>query len=384
MKPDLSVLSNAQRFIVDRLRSPLVARAFVQHGYSTNPENFGYVLRTSPGQDVVTVGDGVVEKVAKVAAKWSYSPGSYHATSTSFCVVINHGQGIRSVVHGLLNVQLSGSASVTRGQRLGYAVDSEIFIGVQISGNYYDPAALNRHFVAVDGDLLPGSGGTIEGAPNLLAQAAGSVVSVLRNGIRYFLNPEPALWNVAFNGNGTKLGYAAIGLSESDVWNVYQPIAFEEITQYYYACGEPSRTFSAEPLFYLDSHAGNVTPVALERISPLQAVGGSGMSWDELLKAWVGGWNSSTPYFNTFRIRNLPAGNYQLFLYANQGTLSEASVFYASIDGSTPVQKTNAPSGTAGFVENVNYVRYAITVAGGQNILIRVYGYLSGLQLFRG
>lgn len=144
-------------------------------------------------------------------------------------------------------------------------------------------------------------------------------------------------------------------------------------------------TFSADPVLRLYDYAGGLSPAILERVAPIAATASGSVSWDNMLKTWVGGYSGTTPTDSIFRIRNIPAGDYDLYLYASHGTYPVASVFYVGIGTNEPTMaQYNHPNGTvAVFSEGTNYVKYELTIPSTGYFTFRVLGYLSGLQLQR-
>jgi len=102
-----------------------------------------------------------------------------------------------------------------------------------------------------------------------------------------------------------------------------------------------------------------------------------------MLKNWIGGYVGPIPYENIFRLRNLPAGDYELYLYADQGTFPNASTFYVSVGAGLPSTQANNPLGATSFIQGQNYVLYTLTLPAQSYITFKTVGYLSGLQLLR-
>jgi hypothetical protein len=214
-----------QAGVLRRLRSPCTSAVPILYGFSQGV-NMGHTLIVSVGQSVVAPGAGLVTRVRQVPARWRTPSGSYHEHAASYMIIIDHGHGIRTVLHGLNTVSVRGSQLVTRGALLGTTVSTELWFGVQIQGKYQDPGQINRHFGPKDGHLVFGQGGYLPAAPNILAQNVASAGTVqYANGARYFPS-LPVLVNVDFNGQGSKTGRAAVGLSSTDYWNSYRPVVF--------------------------------------------------------------------------------------------------------------------------------------------------------------
>ena len=79
------------------------------------------------------------------------------------------------------------------------------------------------------------------------------------------------------------------------------------------------------------------------------------------------------------RLRNLPAGSYQLYLYSNQF----GSTFYVSVGPGLPTSQTNNPTLATQFIQGRNYLLFTLTVPANSYITFKAVGYLSGLQLLR-
>lgn len=369
-----------------RLRPPFAKPAKVVYRYSPSHSspNLGYTLSVPAGEPVISPGDGVIEQAVPAAQHWKFTSPSYYDTTASYAVVINHGQGVRTIVHGLQSVLVTGSQTVQRGQLLGYPADVEMFVGVYVNGNYIDPSTVNRHFAVQDELVAPGQGGFLRQAPDILIRAAGTVASYFIAGLRYFssIPPVPVLFNIAFNGNGEKTGLAATGISSNDCWNVYTPVNFTGT--YSYACySGGAQTFPITPAVFLLDYAKNTSPVWLERLSPQYGIGGSAVTWDEMLDDWIGGYAGPTAYVNTFNIRGLPPGNYAVYFYANQGSGALVSTFMVSVNGGTPTSQTNNPTSTQAFLNGENYSVFNVQVPLGGKITVQAIGYWSGLQIIR-
>lgn len=382
----LQNLSSEVTAVVLRLRPPFAKPSAIAYGYAaggTMP-NSGYTLTVPSGEPLVAPGDGIIEQAVPAAQNWRFTSPSYYDTTASYAIVINHGQGVRTVVHGLQSVLVTGSQAVQRGQLLGYAADVEVFIGVNVNGSYVDPSCVNRHFVAQDGNVAPGYGGFLRQAPDILIRSAGTVVSYLLSGLRFFSSvpPPPVLFNIAFNGNGLKTGLAATGVAPTDFWNAYAPVNFA--ASYSYACfSGGAQSFSSAPTLPLLDYSGTAGPVWLERLNPMLAISGSTASWDEMLASWLGGYAGSTPYTNTFNIRGLPPGGYSVYLYANQAMGLAASTFMVSVNGGTPTSLSNSPTTTPVFLNGENYVVFSVVLPYAGKITVSSIGYLSGLQVIR-
>lgn len=386
------VASNSRvRGILRRLRPPCPRSVGLRFPYTFDQRvNPGITIAFPDGESAIAAGDGKVLVAQTVAPFWAFSPGSPHATKNSYQVVIDHGEGVRTVVHGLSSVSVTVGQQVSRGDVIGTPLTTEVFFAVLYQLNAYDPQSISRHFKVQDGNAVVGQGGLLRYAPDFrVREFAEGIVSTLVTGWRYFVPESCAvpdfLVNVDFNGDGSKSGEAASGVGATDYWNVYTPISFESVLTAHgagYGYGCVGYEFTADPVVYLLDYAQVRTPVWFERQVMVSNAGTS--SWfDAMLSRWAGGYNSGVPYENTFSLREVPPGDYVLYLYANEGTPPDTSTFYVSVDAGAPTVKSNTPTLTAAFVDNGNYVQYPITLAAKGTIHIKAYGYIAGLQLQR-
>lgn len=351
--------------------------------------NPGFTLAHAVGETtVIASGDGKVVAVGPLPPFWAFSTGSPHTNNSSYQVVIDHGSGVSTVVHGLINVQVRVGDLVARGDALGSAFTEEIFFAVLHNGNAYDPASLNRHFRTQNGNEIVGQGGLLRFAPDRIARdLSNSVLSTLVTGTRYFYNAlcskSRLLVNIDFSGNGQKIGLAADGISSSDYWNVYAPQVFQEtvFTGPIYYCG--GADYNVDPVVFLDDYARVRSNIRLERVAPLTADAGSTSAWDHMLSTWVGGYPGGTPVQSSFKLKGFTAGTYRIYLYANQKNGAQASDFYVSVNMDAPVHLTNNPTGVLSFVLNDNYVKTDVVLSDDDVVLITVIGFLSGIQVKR-
>jgi hypothetical protein len=302
--------------------------------------------------------------------------------------VIDHGSGIKTVVHGLSTSSVRVGQQVARGDVIGTFQTSEVFFAVLWNGQPYDPSSINRHFQPQDGTFVPGQGGNLRFAPDLtLRDFAEGLYETLVGGWHYFYNQvchrADLLINIAFNGNSSKVGPAVAGVIPADYWNNYEPVGFGPLVitgGYYYNC--LNYTTTVDPVVFLLDYAQADTTIWLERQS-MVADKGTSAWFDPMLSRWAGAYSGGSPLENTFSLRGVPAGNYVLYLYANQGTLPDTSTFYVSVNDGAPTVKSNTPTVTAAFVENANYVKFNLSLSQESIIHIKAYGFLAGLQLFR-
>jgi hypothetical protein len=321
----------------------------------------------------------VVDLASSAAPGWRYRNP---ATRRTTAVRIDHGLGVKTYVHGVIPALTLG-AKVTRGQLLGHSASGEVFFAIEVAGSMLNPAAVNGFFVPRDGAIFYEQANFIRQAPTTIRQTATADRMLLYSGQQYILPGEVAAvrFNLNFNGSNDKSGAAVAGV-DADVWQDVAPVFFG-ITGYSNFCAYTATLFSAEQGFFLNDYRGQKTKVYFERGS-LTSNAGTSAFFDPMLSSWIGGYSGMTPLENTFTLRNLPGGTYRLYLYANGGTTTDPSTFYVAVDGGSPVPQTNAPTLATDWVENENYVRFdSLAVSNHGRIEVRVYGYLSGLQLER-
>lgn len=351
--------------------------------------NPGFTLARSVSEpSVIASGDGKVVAVGSMQPFWAFSAGSTHATNSSYQVVVEHGYGVTTVVHGLHSVAVRIGQHVSRGDVLGQALTDEIFFAVLHNGNAYDPASLNRHFKTQNGNEIGGQGGMLRFAPDRIARdLSNSVLSTLVAGKRYFYNAlclkSRLMVNIDFNGNGQKVGLAADGITTSDFWNVYVPEVFQEsiFTGPLYYCG--GSTFTVDPVQHLNDYTNTLSNIRLERVAPLTADAGAASTWDHMLSTWIGGYPEGSPVQSSFKLKGFTSGTYRILLYSAQQSGGQASDFYVSVNMGTPVLLQNTPTGALSFVLNDNYVQTDVVLSDDDVVLITVVGFLSGLQVKR-
>ena len=378
-------VNNAQAKVLARLRSPSARRAYLLFGFAREGfTNRGYTLRLAAGEAAVACGAGVVYSVIQKSADWQHSAGDLDSFFP-FEVIIDHGQDIFSTVAGMQSTLLQVGVPIARGDLMGPLVTDECFFSLRVSSVTVNPVDINRHFVAMTEQQVPGQGHKLRFGPDAIARSlAEGVVSLVYGGIRYFqdisLN-SPFLTNIDFNGAGNKTGLAATGLTTGDFWNVYSAGSFAVTSSggsgYYYYC--TGTTYSRNPQVFLYNHLNEKTAVRLERVASASGTGGSSSQFDPMLSTWIGA-NGGTPEENFFAIKGLPAGNYDLYLYANEGA---SSTFYVAVDNGTPAIKSTSSTGTAAFIADANYVKFSVSVGSSSSVSVKAYGYLAGLQLMR-
>jgi hypothetical protein len=382
-------ISTQSLLTLNKLRPPFARSASILFQFTGEGRvNAGITVEMAVGEPAVAAGSGTVEKIYTQIPQFQTTDTVLKTTAVKH-VLIDHGNGVKTLVGGLHTVAVKQGQTVYRGDILGSLLAAQLFFSVTLANKMMNPLALNSHWITQNSNVVPGQGGKIRFAPDRVVRDLSHGVAVIWNsGVNYFkqlLGPAPLLINIDFNGDGTKTGLAAAGLSATDYWNVYTPTNFLASVAYacyaYYPYG--FYTFNEAPVVCLQDYANERSSVFLQRVAPLDATAGVATNIDRMLDTWIGGYLGLIPYENTFRIRNLPAGNYDLFLYANQGVYPSASTFYVSVNTGLPTSKFNSPIVTPVFAENSNYVKFQLAVPASGYITFKTVGYLSGLQLQR-
>lgn len=376
--------------ILARLRPPFARSAYVLfRATGEGLVNSGITFETVINEPAIAPGAGIVSKVYSALPDWQTSDAQLKQ-STVRHVVIDHGNGVTTTVGGLATLTVNQGQEVNRGDKLGDLFTNQLFFAVALNRRPFNPCTINEYWLIQNSNVVTGQGGKIRFAPDrILRDLTRGFATLWADGLNYFVdlfNAPTLLVNVAFNGDGSKVGPGATSMTDTDYWNVYTPadfLATASSTCYYYYYGGSGTlayyTFSTSAVVELKDYTETRSPIFLERVAPLFSAAGSGASWDNMLKLWVGGYLGPVPYENTFKLRNMPAGNYVLYLYSNQGP----TTFYAAVNQDLPVAKANSPTGTTAFIENANYVSYSLTVPASGSIVFKAVGYLSGLQLER-
>lgn len=370
-----------------KLRPPFARPGQLLFTYTNDGlTNYGITVSLPAGEPAVSPGVGVVKEIYRAFPAWQTSDALVLSTASTH-VVLDHGNSVITTVGGLSAAQVTVGQTVLRGDLLGGLLGSQMYFSVTVGSKTVNPMALSSHWQMQNSNVVTGQGGNIRFAPDRLLRDFSNNVSVLLNNGRHYFNNltgfAPLLINVDFNGDGSKTGAGVVG-TVGDYWNVYAPVNFNATlasgcTNYtfsYYA-------FSAEVVLSLQAAGACASSVLLERVAPLFSAAGSGTSWDSMLKTWIGGYLGPVPYENTFKLRGLPAGNYNLYLYADRGSAPAASTFYAAVNAGTPTALANTPFATTVYTQNCNYVVYNFSVPLGGSITFKAVGYLSGLQLQR-
>lgn len=365
--------------VLRKLRPPYGQAAQVLYSFSaTPPVNLGLTLGVPIGAPLMAAGDGVVDLISPVGARWKNTLGP----SRMNAVRIDHGRGIKTWVHGLGAINV-GYGPVTRGQVLGLAALGQVFFGFEQDGKLLNPIRINPHFAIQDGYLSPAEQQALRPAPDLVTRTLTTIASLLGTGITYLLPgaPDAVRFNLDFNGDGTKTGAAVTGVA-GDRWQSIFPLDFAGTVGYAVCPG--SQQFPAAQGLFLEDYAGRSTRVYLQRTT-LTAAAGSGTFFDPMLCTWMGGYTGLVPKLNSFTIRNLPRGTYRLYVYANGGPSSPATTtVYCAVDGGAPTNQAMVPTATLAWLANENYVKFdGLVVANKGQVSVSVYGYLAGLQLER-
>lgn len=377
--------------IVRGLRPPSAVDLRLVNPFSLDtPPNTGHTYEIASGESVVSPGDGVIKSIELLYAAWNNTDSALDTVLT-YAVVIDHGYGAESLVHGIQTIEggLNIGNTVVRGDALGTPLATEIFYQFNYNSSLYDPTTLNRHFPILADSRSPGKGGYVRKSPDRVQRSfLTTITTAIVSGIRTFCNTGGAaqlLVNVDFNGDETMEGVAATGLTPEDYWNVFQAASFTGGIEVY----DTPCNFEGNPIIY-DS-----APVVLLRDSEnlrsqvqfwktsMTVNSGTSAEFSPVLSTYVGGSLVPTTRTNSFELKNISAGSYELYLYANQGDPGFTSTFQVGINGGTPENKTVITTVDAAYVENENFVKYTLTVPEGGYISIVALGYLCGLQLFR-
>lgn len=377
-------LSTDTLAVLSKLKPPFARSATVLFPYSPASVSYpvsGLTVEMEAGETAaVAAGTGAVAQIYRTTPAWRNSDSQLARTAVAH-VVIDHGWGVTTTVGGLSVVSVQVGQTVQRGAKLGDLLTAQMFFNIEVSRKTLNPALLGRYWVAQNGVTVIGQGGKIRFAPDrLVRDLSAGVVALWNSGLNYFklTTPAPLLVNISFNGSGSVVGGAAAGYTPSDYWNVYTPVDYTATaTSACYASG--FYYFSEDPVLPLNGYDNTRSPVVLERIAPLFSAASSGASWSTLLQTWIGGYVGPVPYENTFRLHNLVASDYELYLYAN----NDPTDFYVSVNLAAPTVLSNNPTVATTYVEGQNYVKYTLTVPAGGYITLRVVGSISGLQLLR-
>ena len=396
MTTPLFLTSLMARWTLQKLRPPSRKKLFLLESFTFESTlNLGHTYRLEDGEPVVAAGDGVVSSVRLLFPAWKFTPGNAVGSTTTYEIVIDHGNDISTVVHGLSSIAVKTGEGLARDALLGYPLTNEVFFQIRWLANAYDPATVSRHFQIQDGQHAIGRTGYVREAPDLLAHNFfDGIRQVIFNGIHYFVNifgQKPAyLLNIDFNGNGTFTGAAVVG-SPGDSWNVYNPVVFEEVGRDCY-CGPYTTsgydagcfTYSSPAVVNLSNYASASIGTWLERIAPITGTSGTTPTWNTMLSTWIGGYDSGIPIQTVFRLHSVPPGTYELYLYSDQTSAGSGSDYYVQVDAGPILHMTTTPTGAVTWVQNDNYVLFNnLVIIPGSIVQVEVLGFLAGLQLRR-
>lgn len=338
--------------------------------------NTGYTVQLAPPTEpVVACGGGTVSKVRLGRPEWQYTHPDLSRYNV-YEVTVEHGAGISTTVSGLESVTVAAGQSVARGAKLGNALTPQIFFRILSGQRAINPLLVSRHFRVYDAHYVPGQAQTLRFAPDVLARSLSDAALSVLDGLRYLVYPSRRyLVNVDFNGDATKQGPAVAGYSDTDFWNVYQPVDF--VGTYGYFCGY-SVVYNSTPLMHLVDYDGIRGALRIEKITePPSTQSGSIAAFDPMLTTWIGGVTGLTLHETFFTLRGAPTGNFQLYLYGAGGSC----VFMVFVDNTPlPTQTVTGEAGTV-FTAGGNYAVFSLTLGRNSTITVKAYGYLSGLQL---
>jgi hypothetical protein len=390
----LSFVGLKARWTLQKLRPPSRKKLFLLESFSFESTlNLGHAYRLEVDEPVVAAGDGTVSSIRLLFPAWKFTPGDPVGSNTTYEIIIDHGNDISTVVHGILTHQVKVGQPVTRGDLIGVPLSREVFFQIRWQGQSYDPSTASRHFRVQDGQRAIGRTGYVREAPDMLAHNFFNAVRlVLYNGIHYFVNilgsKPDFLVNIDFNGTGTYTGQAFIG-TPGDYWNAYVPVVFTEDSRDCY-CVAPSYaygscfTYSTPAVVNLKNNHASDIGTWLEKIAPITGSSGTTPTWDTMLSTWIGGFSGGIPVQTTFKLHSLPPGTYELYLYSDQTDAGFGSDYYAQIDSGPIFHKATSPSGAVTWLQDDNYVVFTnLVIVPGSILQVEVLGFLAGLQIRR-
>lgn len=383
-------LSSVTTRTLAKLRPPFARSAKLLFAFGSEGRvNNGITVEMEEGEPAIAPGVGNVVSCTNAGAQWQTSSDTVKHSNV-ISVTIDHGNGVKTTVSGMRSSLVSVGDKVQRGDSLGEMLTTQLYVELSVANRRINPLQANSHWRIQNGNRVTGQGGKIRFAPDrIVRDLSNGVTAIINSGISYFkqaVNPTPLLVNIAFNGDGSKQGLAATGFTAADYWNVYAPVNFTAVASA--VCYIPSLSYgfyeyTDDAVLALDDYNSERSSVVLERVAPLAMAAGSGLSWDSVYANWIGGYSGPVPYENTFRLRGMPAGSYELYLYANEGSLPTVSTFYVSVNLGVPTVTTNNPTVASAFIEGANYVKFTLNVPSGGYIVVKTVGYLSGLQILR-
>jgi hypothetical protein len=238
MTPQVHIPNATSRGVIASLRAPCAQNVTLKRGYSqASPRQLGQVLvLPSTLEPVIATASGTVVSItSKINTAWDHAAGILD-THKTLEVKIDHGGYVSSVIHGLADVAIVTGQYVTRGDTIGTAKTTEIFLQLFYRNSPLDPATYSVFFRGYDGGKVPGKARKLRAGPDFIVRAVSDTVSYLLGGIRYFVDKyctKPNLLiNVDFNGEGAKSGFAVTGFTASDFWNSYTPVVFDTSSGY--------------------------------------------------------------------------------------------------------------------------------------------------------
>jgi murein DD-endopeptidase MepM/ murein hydrolase activator NlpD len=371
--------SPGTRNVLKALRIPCARTCTLVYGFSREAQtNIGYTLEMPDGEPAVACGTGTVIAIRERFADWAYSSALSNVLIKE--VLIEHGDGVRTLISGLASVSVVDGDSVERGAEIGYGATSQVHFRILLFEQAIDPAVLGAPFAMYDGRYVPGQDRKIRFAPDKVQRdpSEGYLVR-LYNGIRYFkaLISSNFLVSVDCNGSGTKVGPGQVTVNSSDYWNVYSPAQFYAVGTY--ACGYGT-LFSSDPVLWLYGYDGERTSAWIEKIvEPLAPFYGSTSAWDTMLGTWLGGYSGINPVETFFNVRGLPMGTLDVYLY---GFVASTTFMVSVNSGSIATQVLN-PNGTAGYAEGRNYVKFTVSMPFRGILNVKAFGYFSGMQIIK-
>ncbi len=277
-----------------------------------------------------------------------------------------------------------------RGDVIGTPITPEVFFGVDYNGQTFNPSQINRHFYFQNECDVRTQGRKLRFGPDMQQRdLSGGFFAGLLDGVRYFVRSVCSvpdyLINIDFNGIGSKTGLAATGFGASDYWNVYTPVTFTETgdgdcSYAYQSYSFVGVVYSVIPVLFLNDYRGIKTPVRLERVAPMDAAdAGTTSTFDSMLTTWIGGVDGfSVPIETNLRLKGLPEGTYDIYLYS-----AGDSDFFVSKNRDTPGAESTNYAVSGAFVEGTNYSKFNLVLGGSDFVSIRALGKLSGLQVRR-
>src|SRR6516225_1532339 len=93
------------RWTLQKLRPPSKRKLFLAQPFSAaTPPCLGHVYRLDMGEPAIAAGGGTVRSIRSLFPGWPFTPGSPIGTQRTYEVVLDHGNGITTSVHGLASV----------------------------------------------------------------------------------------------------------------------------------------------------------------------------------------------------------------------------------------------------------------------------------------